>query len=69
MDLDVIRSVKRGVFVDDEDEFAEHRLRMEYPETLVHAMQAECDALFLAVKGQEAPFDGTDTAWFTKGRA
>jgi uncharacterized protein len=57
------------VFVDDEDEFAAHRLRMEYPETLVRAMQAECDALFLAVKGQDAPFDGTDTIWFTRGRA
>jgi hypothetical protein len=69
LDLDVIRGTTGRIWVDDEDEFAEHRLRMEYPETLVHAMQAECDALFLAVKGQDAPFDGTDTSWFMRGRA
>ena len=35
MDLDVIRTVDRGVYVDDEDEFAEHRIEMDYPADVV----------------------------------
>lgn len=69
MDLDVIRSVERGVFVDDEDEFAEHRAQMKYPDDVVQAIRAECDVLYRAVKAQDAPFDGTDTEWFRRGRA
>jgi uncharacterized protein len=69
MDLDVIRSVERGVFVDDEDEFAEHRVSMDYPLDVVELMLRESDRLYRAVKAQDAPFDGTDTEWFRKGRA
>lgn len=69
MDLDVIRSVRRGVFVDDEDEFAEHRLQMNYPADVVHRIRSASDQLYQAVKAQDPPFDGTDREWFRKGRA
>ena len=69
MDLDVIRMAGRGVFIDDQDEFAEHRLAMNYPDRLVDDIQAAADELYQAVKAQHAPFDGTDVAWFTKGRS
>lgn len=69
MDLDVIRMAGRGVFVDDQDEFAEHRIAMNYPDRLVDDIQAAADELYQAVKAQDAPFDGTDVEWFTKGRS
>ncbi|UZX02744.1 DUF402 domain-containing protein [Arthrobacter sp. CDRTa11] len=69
MDLDVVRTADRGVYIDDEDEFAEHRLAMNYPAHLVESLQAATNELYQAVKAQQAPFDGTDVDWFTKGRA
>ncbi|SEJ73191.1 hypothetical protein SAMN04487917_11165 [Arthrobacter sp. yr096] len=74
MDLDVIRSTQRGVFVDDEDEFEEHQVAMGYPQAMVDSMRAECAALFEAVDTMTAPFDITGTnstsaEWFRKGRA
>ncbi|HJV98062.1 MAG TPA: DUF402 domain-containing protein [Arthrobacter sp.] len=69
MDLDVIRMAGRGVFIDDQDEFAEHRVAMNYPDRLVDDIQAAADELYQAVKAQHAPFDGTDVEWFRKGRS
>lgn len=69
MDLDVIRMAERGVFIDDQDEFAEHRTAMNYPDRLVEDIQAAADELYQAVKAQHAPFDGTDAEWFMKGRS
>lgn len=69
MDLDVIRMAGRGVFIDDQDEFVEHRIAMNYPDRLVDDIQAAADELYQAVKAQHAPFDGTDIEWFTKGRS
>jgi hypothetical protein len=69
MDLDVIRMAGRGVFIDDQDEFADHRIAMNYPDRLVDDIQAAADELYQAVKAQHAPFDGTDVEWFTKGRS
>jgi len=74
MDLDVIRSTKHGVFVDDEDEFEHHRMAMGYPQQTVDSMLTECAALFEAVDTMKAPFDvngatSTSAEWFRKGRA
>ncbi|MFJ4208170.1 DUF402 domain-containing protein [Paenarthrobacter sp. NPDC089675] len=74
MDLDVIRSTTRGVFVDDVDEFEDHRLRMDYPPETVESMRTECAALLQAVENMEAPFDvaapaAASVEWFRKGRS
>ena len=69
MDLDVIRMDGRGVFIDDQDEFAEHAVAMNYPDRLVQDIQGAAEELYQAVKAQQAPFDGTDVEWFTKGRS
>lgn len=68
MDLDVIRSKSRGLFVDDEDEFAEHSVKFSYPEELRARMLAACQDLTEAVAAGHAPFDGREAAWFTQGR-
>lgn len=68
MDLDVIRSARHGVFVDDEDEFAEHSADMAYPGELVQAVRAECARLHDAVLAGTGPFDGISDAWMALGR-
>jgi hypothetical protein len=68
MDLDVVRTKTRGLFVDDEDEFAQHSVELAYPEELCTRMELACAALTRTVAGGNAPFDGRDAAWFTLGR-
>lgn len=69
MDLDVIDSRSVGVFLDDEDEFAEHSAQMDYPRALVAAIENEATALLGRVKIGQAPFDDTMAGWFASGRA
>ena len=69
MDLDVVDSRARGVFIDDEDEFAEHSARMAYPKELVAAIENEAHALLELVGSGHPPFDDTMNQWFTRGRA
>ena len=68
MDLDVVRTAARGLYVDDEDEFAQHRVELAYPDELAARMESSCAELVTAVAGANAPFDGRDAAWFTLGR-
>jgi hypothetical protein len=50
--------------VDDEDEFADHRLRWDYPEAVVTAALAACGLVEAAVRRCQAPFDGeTHLPW------
>ena len=79
LDLDVVRMADpppgdgrrreepvRGpgeVFVDDEDEFAEHQVAYGYPAEVIEAAQASCDRLVAAVRAGEAPYDGTHQRW------
>jgi uncharacterized protein len=69
MDLDVVRERERGVYIDDEDEFAEHRLAMKYPDDLVARVEGECSRIYSAVRDRCAPFNGIDTDWFGRGRS
>ncbi|WP_195849428.1 MULTISPECIES: DUF402 domain-containing protein [Arthrobacter] len=69
MDLDVIRTAERGLFVDDQDEFAAHRVLMDYPAELCTRMESTTAALMDAVASRQAPFDGRDAAWLTLGRS
>jgi uncharacterized protein len=55
LDLDVIRRVDNTVFVDDEDEFAEHQVKYGYPAEVIAGAQASCDWLAANVATSE-PF-------------
>lgn len=65
MDLDVVRADdERGIFIDDRDEWDEHRVAMAYPAEIV----AQLEALALDLEGRVAastpPFDdATIDAW------
>jgi hypothetical protein len=63
LDLDVVRGTTGRVWVDDEDEFAEHRVSLDYPTTLVVHATRSCDLVRAAVAGRAAPYDGSAEAW------
>lgn len=67
LDLDVIQGVTGRVWVDDEDEFAEHRRTLAYPPHVVDSALAARDEVLAMVEGRVPPFDG-DTAlgWLTQ---
>ena len=59
LDLDVIRLWDGAVVIDDEDEFAEHRVLLDYPVDVVERALAATNALQRELERQSAPFDGT----------
>ena len=54
------------VFVDDEDEFAEHQVAYSYPADVVESAQASCDRVVAAVRARQAPYDGTARPWLDR---
>lgn len=57
LDLDVIRRRNGETVIDDEDEFALHRVQMGYPPDVVAAAEASCRWLVDAVSTHRPPFD------------
>jgi protein associated with RNAse G/E len=55
LDLDVIKRRDGTVFIDDEDEFAEHQVRYGYPPDVIATARRTCDWLAQAVSLEE-PF-------------
>ncbi|HYH35644.1 MAG TPA: DUF402 domain-containing protein [Nocardioides sp.] len=67
LDLDVVQGTTGRVWVDDEDEFADHRQRFGYPDSLVAAALASCRFVEAAVTSGGAPFDATTSARWLDG--
>jgi hypothetical protein len=64
LDLDVIRGWTGRVWVDDEDEFADHRVRFGYPADVVGLAVTSCESVRRAVAASQGPFDGvTSRRW------
>ena len=67
LDLDVIELADGHVFVDDEDEFAEHRVAFGYPPEVVSLAEESCAGVLEAVRRGRAPFDGpTADRWLRR---
>ena len=67
LDLDVIRRWDGTVVVDDEDEFAEHRVLLGYPDDVVERALATTLALQSELKARSVPFDGaTSDRWLAR---
>ena len=64
LDLDVVRELDGRVWVDDEDEFAEHQVAFGYPPAIITAARASCDRLVGLVSGSHPPYDGSARPWF-----
>lgn len=65
LDLDVVRGNTGRVWVDDEDEFADHRVSLGYPDELAREALASCGRVRAAVEAGAPPYDGTAEAWLT----
>ncbi|MER5479571.1 DUF402 domain-containing protein [Streptomyces sp. NPDC002734] len=64
LDLDVCRVRATGaVFVDDEEEFARHRVRYGYPLDVVAQATAAAEWLGAALRDGTGPFGGGYRAW------
>ena len=63
LDLDVIRGATGRIWVDDEDEFAEHRTSLGYPAEIVALALSTCQRIHDAVRESAPPFDGAADAW------
>ena len=64
LDLDVIERLDRTVFVDDQDEFDEHRVELGYPREIVDLAMVTRDLVLTSVRGKYPPFDGSAEPWF-----
>ena len=64
LDLDVVEELDGTVYVDDEDEFAEHQVLFGYPAEVIALAEATRDAVLAAVTERSAPFDGSADRWF-----
>lgn len=63
LDLDVVQSWDGHVFVDDEDEFAEHQQRYGYPPEIVALATDACATALAAVANADEPFGLVGRAW------
>lgn len=67
MDLDVVDRADVGVYIDDRDEWDEHRVQFGYPLDIVQRLEAVATDLEQKVTAAVAPFDDAVPArWFTE---
>jgi uncharacterized protein len=67
MDLDVVDRAEVGVYIDDEDEWDEHRVAYGYPADVVARLEALAADLHRRVTDAVAPFDdATADAWLAR---
>lgn len=62
LDLDVVRVPNGRVWVDDEDEFADHRVRLGYPDEVVSHAAISCEFVTGALRDRVPPYDGATAA-------
>lgn len=65
LDLDVVVRRDGTTFLDDEDEFADHRVSLGYPPDIVALAESSAAAVLVAVRERRAPFDGTAARWLS----
>ena len=68
LDLDVIRETDGRIWVDDEDEFAEHQLTLGYPSEVIESAVASATDVLATMTAGAAPFDGSAGRWIAKLR-
>ncbi|MFS3129424.1 DUF402 domain-containing protein [Nocardioides sp. Bht2] len=57
LDLDILRGPSGRTWIDDEDEFAEHRRTLDYPDVVIAHATLNCEQVQEAVQSRTAPFD------------
>lgn len=69
LDLDVIESVDGEVWIDDEDEFADHQVRFGYPADVIAGAERSCADVFAALSARSGAFDGVHLTWLARLRS
>ena len=69
LDLDVVLTREGDLFVDDEDEFAEHRVQLGYPPEVVALAERWRDLVLAAVAAAEEPFGSVGHEWLRRADA
>ncbi|MET8001299.1 DUF402 domain-containing protein [Nonomuraea glycinis] len=67
LDLDVIRMRDGRLYLDDEDEFAEHQVLLGYPRDMIVRAEETARWLLAAVERREEPFGGAHLRWMGEG--
>ena len=68
LDLDVVRTQDGRVYVDDEDEFADHRVAFGYPDDVVALAEESCRWVLERVRDRIEPFGEVGDAWMDRAR-
>jgi protein associated with RNAse G/E len=63
LDLDVVREAEGRLYVDDEDEFAEHRVAFGYPDDVAAGAEQSCARVRAALAAGHPPYDGSHRPW------
>lgn len=66
LDLDVIRLRDGTVYVDDEDEFDQHRVELGYPPRMVDSARGAAARVALDLERSAPPFDGSAGPWLNE---
>lgn len=66
LDLDVLRGLTGRTWVDDEDEFAEHRVSLDYPDEVCSLAIASCERVHALAEAGHAPYDGSHRGWLVR---
>ncbi len=66
LDLDVIELWNGTVIVDDEDEFAEHQIAMQYPLDVIANAEHTCADVLAALRAGGEPFGADGQAWLAR---
>lgn len=68
LDLDVVRLTDGTVYVDDEDEFAEHQVTYGYPPEVVALAEESCRWVHERVRDDLEPFGDVGRRWMDAAR-
>ncbi|GAA5032565.1 hypothetical protein GCM10023258_31650 [Terrabacter aeriphilus] len=66
LDLDVVLTRDGHLFVDDEDEFDQHRVELGYPAEVVELAERWRDVVLAAVAAGDEPFGTVGHAWLRR---
>jgi len=66
LDLDVIAWNDGTIMVDDEDEFADHQVRMHYPAEAIGLARSACTAVEQLLRAGAEPFRTVADRWLSR---
>jgi hypothetical protein len=66
LDLDVVKRRDGSVHIDDEDEFAEHQVAMQYPSHVIARARVDCAGVYTAMERGDEPYGSVGRSWLER---